>query len=63
MPLLVIAGDRDRIVPFSHSREVFDAANEPKSLLVVRGADHNDEALFEGRTMLEGIGRFLQNLR
>ena len=63
MPLLVIAGDRDRIVPFSHSREVFDAANEPKSLLVVRGADHNDEALFEGRTMLEGIGRSLQNLR
>ncbi|RPI56581.1 MAG: alpha/beta hydrolase [Acidobacteria bacterium] len=62
-PLLVIAGDSDRIVPFSESRQVFDAANEPKSLLVIPNADHNDAALFEGRTMIEGIVRFLRNLR
>ena len=62
-PLLVIAGDRDRIVPFSESRRVFEAANEPKSLLVVANADHNDQALFDGRTMIDGIVRFLQGLR
>ena len=33
-PPLVIAGDRDSIVPVSQSRRVFEAANEPKSLLV-----------------------------
>jgi fermentation-respiration switch protein FrsA (DUF1100 family) len=62
-PLLVIAGDRDSIVPPDLSREVFDAANEPKSLLVIPGADHNDDALFTGRAMIEGIVQFLQNLR
>ncbi len=63
VPLLVIAGDRDQIVPFSQSRQVFDAANEPKSLLVIPNADHNDDALFHGKTMIDGIVRFLGNLR
>jgi fermentation-respiration switch protein FrsA (DUF1100 family) len=62
-PLLVIAGERDTIVPAAQSRAVFDAANEPKSLLVIPDADHNDDALFTGRTMIAGIVRFLQNIR
>ena len=62
-PLFVIAGDRDGVVPISQSRQVFDAANEPKSLLVIPDADHNDEVLFTGRPMIEGILRFLQNLQ
>jgi fermentation-respiration switch protein FrsA (DUF1100 family) len=61
-PLLVIAGERDSIVPTSQSREVFDAANDPKSLLVVAGADHNDDALFTGRAMIERIAQFLQDI-
>ena len=61
-PVLVIAGDRDSIVPLSQSRRVFDAAREPKSLLVIPGAGHNDEALFTGREMIEAIFRFLGNL-
>jgi uncharacterized protein len=62
-PLLVIAGDRDRIVPTSQSRRVFDEAREPKSLLVIPDADHNDEALFNGQVMIEAIVGFLRNLR
>lgn len=62
-PLLVIAGERDSIVPASQSREVFDAANEPKSLLIIPEADHNDDALFAGRAMIDGIIQFLQSLR
>ena len=62
-PLLVIAGERDSIVPASQSREVFDAANEPKSLLVIPDANHNDDALFTGRAMFDGIIQFLQNLQ
>ena len=63
VPLLVIAGDRDSIVPISQSRRVFEEAHEPKSLLVLPGADHNDDALFNGRPMMEAIFRFLGNLR
>lgn len=61
-PLLVIGGDSDRIVPIEQTRRVYEAAREPKSLLVIRGADHNDESLFTGREMIDGILRFLRNL-
>ena len=59
VPLLVIAGDRDRIVPVDQSRRLHDMANEPKSLLIVPGADHNDNTLLAGRAMIEGILEFL----
>jgi len=62
-PILVIAGDRDGVVPFTESRRVFEAAGEPKSLVVVPGADHNDEALYSGKVMIDGMIRFLFNLR
>jgi len=41
-PLLVIAGDRDDIVPASLSRRLYDAAAEPKRFVLVPGAGHND---------------------
>lgn len=59
-PLLVIAGDRDDIVPESLSRRLYDAAAEPKRYLVVPGAGHNDAALLDGSVMLDGISRFLE---
>jgi uncharacterized protein len=61
-PLLVIAGDRDTIVPFSQSQRLFDAALEPKTLAVIKGADHNDEALLAGREMIGAIERFLRDI-
>lgn len=62
-PLLVIGGDNDRIVPIEQSRRLFEAAGDPKSLLVIRGADHNDDALLAGREMIEGVLRFLRGLQ
>jgi len=41
-PVFVIHGRKDRIVPFSHGQELFDAANEPKRYLWIDGAGHND---------------------
>jgi fermentation-respiration switch protein FrsA (DUF1100 family) len=61
-PLLIIAGDRDSIVPISQSRQLHAAAREPKSLLVIRNGDHNDDSLLFGREMIEGIVRFLRAL-
>jgi len=58
-PLLVVAGDRDAIVPPEHSRALYDAANDPKRLAIIRGADHNDEALLSGREMIDAITSFL----
>jgi fermentation-respiration switch protein FrsA (DUF1100 family) len=62
-PLLVIAGDRDRIVPIDNSRRLYDAAVDPKTLFVLPGADHNDHALLAGDEMIGAIVRFLQPLR
>ena len=41
-PLFQSHGDRDSIVPLKFAKRLFDAANEPKHFLLVKGADHND---------------------
>jgi uncharacterized protein len=60
-PLLVIAGDRDDIVPLSLSRRLYDAAAEPKRFVVVPGAGHNDPALLDGPQLLGEIEGFLSS--
>jgi len=62
VPLLVIAGGHDRIVPTENSRRLYDAAIAPKTLLVLPHADHNDYALLAGDEMIEAIVHFLQPL-
>ena len=58
-PLLIIAGDRDGIVPIDQSRRLYEAAHEPKSMLVIPGADHNDEPLQGGKQMTDAVLQFL----
>ena len=62
IPLLVIAGGHDRIVPIENSRRLYDAAIAPKRLLVLPDADHNDSELLAGDEMIEAMVRFLQPL-
>jgi fermentation-respiration switch protein FrsA (DUF1100 family) len=45
VPLFIIHGGRDNVIPLDHARRVLHAANEPKTLSVVPRAGHND--LFE----------------
>ena len=57
VPLLVIAGERDSIVPAALSKRLYDAAPEPKRFLLVRGADHNDPELLDGAEVVaESVG-------
>ena len=58
-PLLQIHGARDTIVPLSLAQRLFDAAGEPKELVVVEGGDHNDPL---GRPALTAIDRFFSRL-
>ncbi len=39
-PVLVMHGNIDRVIPFSHGQQLFAAANHPKLSLWVDGADH-----------------------
>jgi uncharacterized protein len=57
-PVMVIAGDRDDIVPATLSRRLYDAAGEPKRYVLVPGAGHNDP---EPASVLDEIARFLSS--
>jgi len=58
-PLLVVAGDRDGIIPAELSERLFAAAAEPKRLVIIPGADHNDAELLDGSRMMAEIVSFL----
>jgi uncharacterized protein len=48
VPVSVVHGDRDAVVPLSMGRAVHDAARVKGDLLVVPGAGHNDIAIVGG---------------
>jgi fermentation-respiration switch protein FrsA (DUF1100 family) len=63
-PLVVIAGDRDAIIPVDNSRRLYDAAASPnKRWVVVSGADHNDEELVAGPMVVQAIVHLARELR
>jgi len=59
-PLLVIAGDRDSIVPAEQSRRLFEAAPEPRRFVLIKGADHNDLELLAGEQLMGEVLSFLE---
>ena len=61
-PTLVIAGERDSIIPVEQSRRLYAAIPAEKRLVVIAGADHNDEALFDGPQLMQAVLDFLAAL-
>lgn len=41
-PILFVHGTDDTFIDCEYSKELYEAANEPKRLLLIEGADHND---------------------
>ncbi|MGW4740884.1 alpha/beta hydrolase [Nocardia xishanensis] len=41
-PVLIMHGDRDELLPLRNAERLYAAASEPKRLVVVPGAGHND---------------------
>jgi fermentation-respiration switch protein FrsA (DUF1100 family) len=42
VPLLIVHGDSDEIIPFHHSQELYQAARKPKTLWIIPGGHHID---------------------
>jgi len=42
IPILIVQGDADPIIPVHHARDLFNAAREPKTLWIVPGGRHID---------------------
>ncbi|GAB3108370.1 alpha/beta hydrolase [Streptomyces calidiresistens] len=60
-PVLVVAGDSDRIVPDRFSRQVVEEHTAgPISLHLIGGADHNDRAVLSGDEFLDTVDDFLR---
>ena len=57
-PVLVVHSRDDEIIPLHHGEAIFAAANEPRTLLVLRGG-HNDAFLSDRHTYIEGLRAFL----
>lgn len=62
VPILVVHGDRDDIVPLEMGKQVFEAAHEPKSLYIVPGANHNDLYQVGGKPYFQRLKRFVEEV-
>jgi len=60
-PVLVVHSRDDEIIPFHHGEAIFSAANEPRTLLTLRGT-HNDAFLRDERAYAQGLQTFLTGL-
>ncbi len=60
-PILIIHSRDDEIIPFHHGEAIFASANEPRTLLTIRGT-HNDAFLLDERAYIAGLRTFLAGL-
>jgi fermentation-respiration switch protein FrsA (DUF1100 family) len=60
-PVLVVHSRNDEIIPFHHGESIYNAANEPKAFLELRGG-HNDAHALSAATYRDGIQSFLNSL-
>ncbi len=59
VPILLIHGTEDEVVPTFMSQELYNAAPSTKKLYLVSGAGHNDVARVGGETYLKIISHFV----
>jgi len=62
-PVLIMHGEEDEIVPVWHGRRLFDLAPEPKMLVTVPGAHHNDFVRIAGPRYALALRDFEARLR
>jgi fermentation-respiration switch protein FrsA (DUF1100 family) len=62
-PLLFFHGDRDEIIPLKLGRSLFEAAPEPKSLIEIPGAGHNDLVATAGLSYRDRLHEFYGHLQ
>ncbi|TVU54654.1 MAG: alpha/beta hydrolase [Arthrospira sp. PLM2.Bin9] len=62
VPVLIIHGDRDRVIPFDHGQRLYDDFDGPKMSLWVEGAGHNDLLEVAGDRYVETLLKFTEML-
>ncbi|HSB62000.1 MAG TPA: alpha/beta hydrolase [Vicinamibacteria bacterium] len=62
VPLLVLHGERDEVVPFEQGRRLFEAAPEPKRFFAIPGAGHNDTYVTGGEAYWRAVEEFVADV-
>ncbi len=62
VPLLIIHGDKDELVPIEQGRKLYESANEPKEFYTIQGATHNNTYIVGGEEYFNTIRRFVDKL-
>jgi len=57
-PVLIVHSRDDEIMPFSHGRQLFEVAREPKRFLEISGS-HNEGFITSGKYYEEGLNDFI----
>jgi hypothetical protein len=63
VPVLVVHGRNDQIVPFRHGERLYQLANQPKTFLPIDGAGHNDVVLVAGKRYVKALREFANRLQ
>ena len=61
VPVTVVYGDRDSVVPTSLSARVADETGNLAERLVIEGADHHDRVMF-GATVADAVARLARRV-
>ena len=61
IPLLIIHGDHDEIVPFHMGQTLFESAKDPKYFLKLTGARHNDTYEVGGENYFRTFAKFIKD--
>ena len=59
-PVLVMHGNADQVIPFSHGQQLFAIANQPKLSLWVDGAGHLNLLEIAGQKYVKVMGEFIR---
>ncbi|MFA6104336.1 MAG: alpha/beta hydrolase [Victivallaceae bacterium] len=62
MPILIMHGRLDGVIPFLHGQTLFKAANQPKYFFEVPEAGHNDLELKAGDNYWRELDKFVKSL-
>ncbi len=62
VPILIMHGDKDELVPIEQAWRLYETANEPKEFYTIPGAGHNDTHIVGGEEYFDVIKNFVNKL-
>lgn len=63
VPLLILHGAQDHLIPVSHSEELYAQANQPKQFVRLPDAGHNDTYDIDGKQYFQAVSQFIASFK